>query len=70
MAASRKLYRELASEFEALLAAAADTGLDTKTLASAARCTAYALKRDNIAFRYDLLFEACGLDSFGKVAAA
>jgi hypothetical protein len=64
MAATRKLYCELAEEFSLALSRD-DTCSDT--VAHCVRKTADVLKRDASKFRYDYFFEACGLDSFGYV---
>lgn len=63
MAASRKLYREIADSIRMNL-----QGLTPKQAEGAAmiaRAVAADLKRDNYNFRYDTFFEAAGLDYLG-----
>lgn len=63
MAASRKLYREVASRLKITLKYA----YSKAAVAEAIRDVAGAFKADNSNFRYDYFYAACGLDSFGEV---
>lgn len=61
--ASRKMYRSVALSLKTALGMTDDKPV----VARIARDLALDFKRENEAFRYDLFFEACGLDAFGEV---
>jgi hypothetical protein len=63
MAASRKLYREIADSIRMNLVGL--TPKQTEGAAIIARAVASDLKRDNYNFNYGTFYEAAGLDSFG-----
>lgn len=64
MAATRKLYCDLADRLRQLLD---QDDICKDTVAATARTIATGLKIDNPQFRYDTFYEACGLDYFGYV---
>lgn len=63
MAASRKMYREIAESIRMNLAGL--TPKQTEGAAIIVRAIANDFKCDNRVFRYDTFFTAAGLDEFG-----
>lgn len=61
MAASRKLYREIAESIKQAL----NYSENREAGAQIARAVASDLKRDNYNFRYDTFYAAAGLDENG-----
>ena len=64
MAMSRKDYTKIADIINDNLA---DTMVESRAVAGVARELADYFKSDNPSFRYDVFFNACGLDSFGEL---
>lgn len=67
MSATRKDYRAAAAAFAGALASYPESA---EGISRAARDLATHFKSDNPRFRFDIFFEACGLDSFGDVKPA
>lgn len=63
---TRQVYRDIAESFRIALRRDGSPIRGGQT-AYIARMVAADLKRDNRRFRYDLFYEACGLDEFGEV---
>lgn len=68
MAASRKLYREIAESIRTNMIGM--TPMQAKGAAYIARAVASDLKRDNYNFRYDTFYAAAGLDENGQPVKA
>jgi hypothetical protein len=62
---SRKLYRALADDVNAALAAMQDNKEGREGVAALARRMSDTLRYDNPRFRYDKFYEACGLTEWG-----
>jgi hypothetical protein len=66
MAASQRLYRELAKVIRRALNESYSCAYAV-AVSDVAKGIADVLKWDNRAFRYDRFFPACGLDSWGEI---